>query len=619
MTPNELIIGPQLPIGTSYYDRTQVERGKFHGRNFPAVPPTGEAVNVYTNNHYYDLGKSLMICYKRTQDPEFLSLFRKVEDSWWLTPNWIEAGKVRQFGESVLINNVQVSQGTAPRTCGIQGLILRAMDGRADMWDWINAYVSFSNGAWLKPHINDSQPYLGLRDGAFVTQDMAWLAATLPDSYPLTAGGIATNGAQIRAQLLADVEAVTLNYWGRLQYPDGSWRWDDPYFTDADGGHLVGIMQPFMVGLLLDALIDVYNVTQREDVKVSIVKQVTSACRHLYSDGPYSKQFIPVLGVNLRGFHYLYHGGTSVNPTKYVQGDLPADFANWKPEWDVQNQRQPIGLIVAAYGWSYRQTGDPFFKVAGDQLWDSAYGETDGVHNYFAGDAKSYNQNVRSASRYPAYVGASAQPVTLPEPIPITPTSPTPTSPAPLPGSTVTDSTGGVWTIGPNKETLRNETHMDGGQGTEYRYVDQIVYVLGDVGQTVRNWYKWSNGWSSVGTADPAAIVMQPTPIPTPTPTPTPTPVPEPVPTPAPCVMTVTAPTLAPWSSGKLVVNLTGLTSPATIRATAVSGQVTVSPASKSVTGTSAIVEFQLQAKKKSGNILVTGPCGSQTIIVNVR
>jgi hypothetical protein len=83
--------------------------------------------------------------------------------------------------------------------------------------------------------------------------------------------------------------------------------------------------------------------------------------------------------------------------------------------------------------------------------------------------------------------------------------------------------------------------------------------------------------------------------------------------------MTITAPTLAPWSSGKLVVNLTGLTGPTTIRATAVSGQVTVSPASKSVTGTSAAIEFQLQAKKKSGNIVVTGPCGSQTVVVEVR
>jgi hypothetical protein len=115
-----------------------------------------------------------------------------------------------------------------------------------------------------------------------------------------------------------------------------------------------------------------------------------------------------------------------------------------------------------------------------------------------------------------------------------------------------------------------------------------------------------------------AAVRPVPTPIPTPTPTPTPIPIP-----PLPCAMLVSVepPVLAQWGTGKLVVTLSGLSGPATIRVTANTGQVSVSPPSQSVASgaTSAIVEFSLQAKKKSSSMVVTGPCGTQTVMVNVR
>jgi hypothetical protein len=496
MTPLELI-GPLTPIGTTYYDRTQVERGLFHGRNFPSTPPTGEAVDAYVRTHYYDLGWSLYVVHARTGNAEFLSLARKVSDSWWKLPGWIDEGRVRQFDE----------QGTAPRNVGISGLILRALDGRPEMWDWINAYTRYHFDLWVMKRVSDPSLYYGLRDGSFSLQFAAQLAAAHPDSL-------------LRARYLADCENAVLNYYGRLQFPDGSWRWDDPDYVDAtDGGHLVGVTQPFMVGLAMDALISVYNVTQKAEVKSSIVKQVTAACRHLYSDGPYSKQFIPVFNVNLRGFHYFYHGGTTMNPTKYEKGDLPADFANWNPAWDVQNQRQPIGLLVAAYGWSYKQTGNFFFKQAGDELWDSAYGDIDGLHNYFAGDGKSYNQNVRSAGKYLVWAGA---PIVQPQPQFPTEPKPMPTpSPDNTKSTTVTDSVGTVWTIGitdakGNGPTLKDGTQAGGGFGSVYKYVSGRVYVLG----TDSRWYVWLPGWAATEIFSPDEPgVIAPTPPTTPSPT----------------------------------------------------------------------------------------------------
>ena len=71
------------------------------------------------------------------------------------------------------------------------------------MWDWINAYTRSQFDTWLRSRINDPQLYLGVRDGAFMLQYATWLAKVLPDTFPLQAGGTATNGAALRAQYLA--------------------------------------------------------------------------------------------------------------------------------------------------------------------------------------------------------------------------------------------------------------------------------------------------------------------------------------------------------------------------------------------------------------------------------
>lgn len=531
----QIIIGPQAPIGNSWYDTTEVERGKFHGRNYPAEPPasTDPAFDPYINNNYYDLGLGLAIAHQRTGDAEFLTLYRKVADSWWKSPH-IGSGTVRTFDTFT----------HTPRNASLGGLILRAMDGRPEFWDWINSYTRAQFDNWVKTRANDPQLYLGVRDGAFMLQYATWLSRVLPDSFPLQAGGTATNGAALRAQYLADVEAVTTNYFGRLQQADGSWRWDDPYYVDPiDGSQLVGIMQPFQVGLLLDALIDVYDATGNAAVKASIVGQVTKACRHLYTDGPYSTQRLQALNVNLRGFHYFYHGGTTKNSAKYEKGDLPADWNPTDPS-DVQNQRQPIGLLVAAYGWSYQRTGDRYFLDAGNELWDSAYGSTDGIHNYMAGDAKSYNQNCRWAGSYLVWSGSGAS---TPSPSASTTPSLTPAPISESPNNTrvptapeIVDSQSARWTRQPDGIILRNGQGTS-GVGSQLLYCNRSVYAFG----TDSQWYRWSDGWGGVGVVDPCGASPTPSvsPSQTPTPTPQPSPTVQPLPSPSP------SPTVSPRPS----------------------------------------------------------------------
>lgn len=112
------------------------------------------------------------------------------------------------------------------------------------------------------------------------------------------------------------------------------------------------------------------------------------------------------------------------------------------------------------------------------------------------------------------------------------------------------------------------------------------------------------------------------TPTPTPTPAPSPSPSPSPSPTPA-CVMSISAPTLAPGGSGILKVTLTSpINRTFTVTAIAAGGQVTVNPPTSqsfsNVTST-IVVQFKIQAKKKEGWISVSGPCGSESVLVGVN
>src|SRR6185503_11266460 len=206
-------------------------------------------------------------------------------------------------------------------------------------------------------------------------QYATWLARALPDTIPRQTGGGSNNGTTLRAQYLADVEAVATQYFGRLQFPDGSWRWDDPYSTDADGGTLKGIMQPFMVGLLLHALVEVHRLTTNSSVKSNIQSQITKACQHLFS-GTYRKDDATgISNLKWRSFWYFYHGGTTVNPTKFEHGGGSAATA--KAAWEVKSERQGISTVLAAYGYAFKVTGEAVYREMGEELFDAAFGKSD--------------------------------------------------------------------------------------------------------------------------------------------------------------------------------------------------------------------------------------------------
>ena len=94
--------------------------------------------------------------------------------------------------------------GQAPMT--FAGLMLRALDGRPEMWDYLEREVRAQFDDWVYRRKTDPKLYYDIRDDGYAQLYAVMIAKVLPVSYPLYANGTlsprtgtATNGAQKRA------------------------------------------------------------------------------------------------------------------------------------------------------------------------------------------------------------------------------------------------------------------------------------------------------------------------------------------------------------------------------------------------------------------------------------
>lgn len=98
-----------------------------------------------------------------------------------------------------------------------------------------------------------------------------------------------------------------------------------------------------------------------------------------------------------------------------------------------------------------------------------------------------------------ALIGGTATPTPVPDPPPPPPPTKTP-SPDGTKAVTIIDAQLATWTLGPERQTLRDGVHVGNGSGTIYKWLGGIVYVLG----TNAWWYKWTGtSWQSVSQLEP--------------------------------------------------------------------------------------------------------------------
>ncbi len=355
----------------------------------------GTNTDHYYLANYYDTALVQYINFYRTGDNRFLNYARKIADALWHS-QFMGDGTVVQGGSHL-----------PPRSMAFAGLMLRALDGRPEMWDYLEREVRATFNHWVYQHKSDPKLYYDIREDGYAQLYAVMLAKVLPDSYPLYANGtlkprtgMAIDGAAKRRTYLSQTEDTALNFFGRLQKADGSWRWDEGEGPNPDENYR-GIEQAFMVGLYLESLVLLHQQTQNPATKAKLLNQLTRAVRHLYVDSFERNAVLPNLPqYRWRGMFYRWGGGTVANPRKL---NPPAPRTTVSDEADqVRGARHLNSTLHHAFGYAFYVTRDPAFKQMGDDVFDASYGDiVDGLHSLAdSPKAKDYDMNYRASGRY---------------------------------------------------------------------------------------------------------------------------------------------------------------------------------------------------------------------------
>ena len=348
----------------------------------------------YARATYYDTVLVQYINYYRTGDAAFLNYARKSADALWGS-QYIDFGTVTE-GPNHL----------PPRSQAFAGLMLRALDDKPEYWDYLYREVRATFDHWLKRNRHNATLYYDIREDGYAHLYAVMLARVLPDRYPLHANGtlkpttgVAGDGARKRAALLADAEDLAVNFFGRLQKPDGSWRWDADVGAAPTDKHR-NIEQPFMIGLYLESAILLHQLTTNPTVKANLRDQMVRACRHLYRDTYRATEVVKDMPqYRWRGVWYFWGGGNLANPRAYERGDGDR-ITNGDPNV-IRGTRHLNSTIHHVFGYAYVITGDREFLKIGDEIFGASFGDaTDTLRNLATAGGKEYDMTFRSSGRY---------------------------------------------------------------------------------------------------------------------------------------------------------------------------------------------------------------------------
>ncbi len=330
--------------------------------------------------NYYDQTLVQYGNYYRTGLDTYLEYARSMGDAWW---------KYARINEG-RVNAVDAERNLVPRRIGMTGMMLRALDGRPEMWAFMKAYLDQAWTVWQDRTAFDrnynykttDEFYYGIREPAYVQLYSANLAKVHPD-------------AAVRAEYKAKVLDMALQLWVRTQYPDGSWRWNASPGSDDWGIYGRGKgEQPFLVGLGIEAMIATYQLTENKQVLNTILK----ATDHVYSATGYSKScrgtyYVAFTNICMTGCNWC----DGINCTKCTAESTPVNL--------IRETRAENNLNIHAMGFAYYITRESRYLTAGDDMFSATFGAnagpgSDGLMGLADTDSKQFNQSFRTASKY---------------------------------------------------------------------------------------------------------------------------------------------------------------------------------------------------------------------------
>lgn len=275
--------------------------------------------NYYGYWNYYDQGLAQYIEFYRTGDPQYAANGRRIVNSY-------------ATHETCKNYTATPAETMAPREMAFSGFMIQGIrddaagtgagpNGESIAWDWLEQITTEKLFEWLTRFWDVPIPHQGIRDTAFMVAWAAKLAYCLPDSYPCTMahdgyqpGDTVTDGAARRDSLKATVARAATDYYKRLQYPDGSWR----YRIEDD--EIVGayIDQTFQHGLVMEALFDTYRLLQDDPIYATAAEDARR-CIVLGAQWPYRVSYDPTrpfddpTGTAFRRGWYFCYGESCVS------------------------------------------------------------------------------------------------------------------------------------------------------------------------------------------------------------------------------------------------------------------------------------------------------------------
>jgi len=364
------------------------------GANLPGQSGNSDSGWYDGFTSYYDLAQSLYIIYHRTGNVAYRTLARSAADVWYSGLAAEGLGAV----DSIV----------APRAAALPGLMLRALDGRPEMWDWIERYTAYMFDTWLWSRRNNTKLHYGVRDGAFCLLFAVQLAKVLPDTYRNTANTADINGVAKRAFWLQRTTDILTLYYARLQDADGGFYGDSDYAPDF------GVVV-FHMGYLLEGLVLLHKLIRDDPTyasqKAACATTITKMCDCIWTRAWVSTVATGSPAYNWRaGYYEIFRSDSSRQPTGCTStgGDL-----NY-----LRSDRQRTVMWIHGFGYAYYLTGDIKYLTQGDEMFSSCLGfgtgpATDGVGGEMVlwdqafyvppvgrPRAKEFNQSMRSAGRY---------------------------------------------------------------------------------------------------------------------------------------------------------------------------------------------------------------------------
>lgn len=220
------INGVQYTIASITDDTHLTLTTNYAGSTASGITDWHQDANDEVNNYqgywmYYGSALTAYAAYYRTGLTKWQTTARMIADSWW-SFDGIDYGA----NDPANFNS--------PRLMALDSLMLRAIDGKPEYWDWINRATDYTyRDVWVLPRLDYPGLYFGLRDGGYALRWAVLLSQILPNTYTLygngtlaASTGTETGGAALRAAWFTDAMDGAIKYYCRLQRADGSWRWN---------------------------------------------------------------------------------------------------------------------------------------------------------------------------------------------------------------------------------------------------------------------------------------------------------------------------------------------------------------------------------------------------------